>query len=127
MIREEFRHGWRIAGVSLSILLLFTLGIHHQTVLYLVGLWNQLAHGEYGHGYVVLAISAYLILRNRRAKAGLMPCTNVRALLAVLVASLLWLLAALPLVLVLPRQSRQTPCRLTRFLRRPAPSGTYGR
>ena len=76
MSSEEFRHGRRIAGVSLSVLLLLTLGVYHDTVLYLVGLWNQLAHGEYGHGYVVIAISAYLILRIRRATAVLTSCTE---------------------------------------------------
>lgn len=95
MSTELFRHGWRVAGVSLSIVLLLTLGIYRDTGLYMVGLWNQLATGDYGHGYVVIAISVYLIIRNRRVTAALTPCPNYWVLPVVLVSSLLWLLAAL--------------------------------
>ena len=75
--------------------------MYHETVLYLVGLWNQLKIGEYGHGYLILAISGYLILRKRRALSPLTPCPYYPALLAILAASLLWMLAVLVDVLVL--------------------------
>jgi exosortase A len=61
----------------------------------LIRLWNQLQIGEYSHGYLVVAISLYLILRQRRTLSTLTPCPNTWALLAVAAASLLWMLAAL--------------------------------
>ena len=63
---EKSPYCWRIAGFSVSVLLLLLLVMYHETVLYLVGLWSQLKVGDYGHGYMVLAISGYLILRNLR-------------------------------------------------------------
>ena len=95
MSTEPWRYSWRIAGPSVAVLLLLAFGLYHETVLYLVRLWNQLEIGEYAHGYLVLAISAYLILRQRRALSALTPCPKPWALLAVLTASLLWMLAAL--------------------------------
>jgi len=89
------RDTWRVAGVSITMLLLLTLLLHQHTVLYLVGKWNQLEIGEYGHGYLVLLISAYLVYNNRRTLVALTPCPEYRALLAVLAASMIWTVAAL--------------------------------
>jgi exosortase A len=90
-----------MAGVSISILLLLLFIIYHKTLLYLIGLWNDLEHGAYGHGYLILAISGYLILRNRQALSSLTPCPSYPALLAIFAVSLLWVLAVLVDVLVL--------------------------
>jgi len=92
---EQTRHAWRNAGISIAALLVLTLALYHQTVLYLTGLWNQLKVGEYAHGYLVLAISIYLILRNRRRLTSLTPCPSYWALPAVAASSLLWLVAVL--------------------------------
>ena len=92
---EQTRHAWRIAGTSIALSLLLILVLYQQTVLYLVGLWNNLEVGEYGHGYLVLAISAYLIVRNRRRLAALTPCPTYWGLPAVMAASLIWLVAVL--------------------------------
>lgn len=89
------RPGWRRAGFSVLVLLLVALGLYHETVGYLTSLWNQLEIGEYAHGYLVLAISLFLILRNRQALSALTPCPHYWALVAILAASLLWMLAAL--------------------------------
>lgn len=86
---------WRIAGIVISLLLLLTLVLYQQTVLYLVGLWNNYEIGEYGHGYLVLAISLYLIIQRRRELATLTPCPNYWALVVVVASSLLWLIAVL--------------------------------
>ena len=91
----ELRHAWSIAGISIIVLLLLALIFYQQTVLYLISLWNQYETGNYAHGYLVLAISLYLIVRNRGELALLRPCPNYRALPTVLVASLLWLMAVL--------------------------------
>jgi len=98
---EHLQHGWRIAGFSVLLLLLLTLGMYHETVSYLTSQWNQLEIGEYAHGYLVLVISGYLILRNRQALSALTPCPQYWALVAVMAASLLWLLAVLVDVLML--------------------------
>jgi len=86
---------WRIAAVALAALLLLTFVLYQQTILYLTGKWNQMEIGEYGHGYLVLLISVYLIFYNRRRLLALAPCPEYRAILAVLSASMFWLLAAL--------------------------------
>lgn len=95
MTVEASRRAWRFAGPLVVTLLLLTLLLYQHTVLYLVTLWNQLDVGEYAHGYLVLAISAYLIANNRRALFSLVPNPEYRALSVVVAASLLWLLAAL--------------------------------
>ncbi len=92
---EQSRHAWRIAGISIATLLLLVLVLYQQTVLYLSGLWNNFEIGEYGHGYLVLAISIFLVVRNRRQLALLTPCPNYRALPAVITACLLWLASVL--------------------------------
>ena len=81
MSAEKTSYGWRMAGFSLSVLLLMLLLLYHETVLYLVGLWNQLVSGEYGHGYLILAVSAYLVLSKRRDLSTLTPCPYFPALL----------------------------------------------
>ena len=86
---------WRVAGVSIIALLILTFFLCQQTILYLIGEWNQLEGGDYGHGYLVLLISAYLIFYNRRRLMALTPCPEYRAILAVLAASMLWMVAAL--------------------------------
>lgn len=86
---------WHIAGVAISALLLLTFVLYQQTIFYLSEKWNELEAGEYGHGYLVLLISVYLVFYNRRRLEALTPCPEYRAILAVLVASLLWMVAAL--------------------------------
>ncbi|MDX2505273.1 MAG: EpsI family protein [Gammaproteobacteria bacterium] len=86
---------WRIAGVAIAALLLLTLILYQPTISYLMGLWNQMQTGNYAHGYLVLLISVYLIFYNRRKLVALTPCPEYRAILAVLSASMLWLVAAL--------------------------------
>jgi exosortase A len=92
---EHTQRAWRIAGLSVAALLLLVSGLYWQTVLYLTSLWNEIEIGEYAHGYLVVAISVYLILQNRRNLLSIKPCPEYRALPAVLAASLLWTVAAL--------------------------------
>ncbi len=82
--------GWRFVGYSVFVLLIMLILMYRDTVLYLIGLWNDLENGEYGHGYLILSISVYLIVRNRRTLSALTPCPSYLGLVAVLVASLLW-------------------------------------
>lgn len=89
------RDAWRTAVVSITVMLVLTFVLYQQTILYLIGKWNQLGMGEYGHGYLVLAISAYLIFYNRRRLLAITPCPEHRAILAIIVTSMLWMIAAL--------------------------------
>ena len=95
------RDAWRIAGFSIISLLVLTFVLYQQTVLYLIGIWNQLEIGNYGHGYLVLAISGYLIFDNRRRLLNLTPCPEYRAIVAVVFAAMLWMVAALVDIAVL--------------------------
>ena len=96
---EQSSYGWRIALTGLSISVLLLLFICRETLLHLISLWNDLEHNEYGHGYLILAISGFLILRDRKALSALTPCPSYPALLAILVASLLWMSVTLVSVL----------------------------
>lgn len=98
--QQHFRTTWPVAALSLCGLLLIILGLYRETALYLAGLWSDWAVGEYAHGYLVLAISLYLVFRQREALAVLKPCPSGLALLGVAAASLLWLAAALVDVLM---------------------------
>lgn len=89
------REAWRVAVVLIAILLLLTFYLCQQTILYLIGQWNQLDGGDYGHGYLVLLISAYLMFYNRQRLMVLTPCPEYRAILAVLGASMLWAVVVL--------------------------------
>ena len=93
--QQTLRHRWLIAALSVSALIALMLLLYQQTVLYLAGLWNNYEIGEYGHGYLVLAISAYLIVRNRRNLLMLEPCPAYWMLAGVMAATLLWLVAVL--------------------------------
>jgi len=92
---EQVKASWRFAGPSVAVLLLLTLALYQQTLLYLVDLWNQVDTGEYAHGYLVLAISGYLIFNNRKRLSALTPCPEYRALVVVAAASMLWMVSAL--------------------------------
>ena len=89
------RETWRIAGISTGVLLLLTFILYQQPVLFLIDEWNQLGGGDYGHGYLVLLISVYLIVFNRQRLAALTPCPEYGAILAIVFASMIWMLAAL--------------------------------
>ena len=86
---------WRVAGASITVLLLLIFFLYQGSILYLVEKWNQLEDGDYGHGYLVLLISGYLIFYNRRRLIALTPCPEYRAMLAIIVAGMVWMVAAL--------------------------------
>ena len=94
MIGLRTNADWRYASLSLAGLLLLVLVYYHETVASVLAKWNQLQHGEYAHGYLVLAISLYLVFMKRKQLAVLQPCGNALALIAVAMSSLLWLVAA---------------------------------
>lgn len=86
---------WRSTIIAIGLLLGLIVIFYQQTVYYLLQRWNQLSIGEYGHGYLVLAISAYLIFYNRHRLAVLQPRPTFKAIPAVIAASLFWGLASL--------------------------------
>lgn len=95
MRAEQIIYAWRIAGPLVIALLMLTLVFYQRTVLYLVSLWNQLEIGDYAHGYLVLAISGYLVYSNRKELIKQVPCPEYRAIVAVVAASALWMVSAL--------------------------------
>jgi exosortase A len=95
VISGQEKLAWRNAGPLVVILLVLTLALYQQTVLYLADIWGQFDIGEYAHGYLVLAISGYLVIVSRERWLSLSPEPEYRALILVIAASLLWLVAAL--------------------------------
>ncbi|MBE9568697.1 MAG: EpsI family protein [Proteobacteria bacterium] len=89
------KSGWTYAGAMLSGLLLLVGILYRQTVTYLADIWSDISAGEYAHGFLVLAISLYLINYNRERLARINPCPTYLALPFVFGSVLLWLVAVL--------------------------------
>jgi exosortase A len=87
-------YNWRIAILFVSILMVSVLGGYQQTVLYLAKLWGNISEGEYAHGYLVLAISGYLVYLNRHKLERLAPCPEYRVLPLLGLAVSFWVIAA---------------------------------
>jgi len=69
--------------------------LYQQTIFYLGSKWNDIRIGEYAHGYLVLAISIYLIVCNRKRLAKITPRPSYVILPLVFLTSLVWLAAVL--------------------------------
>ena len=93
MSRTSINADWRHAGPVLAGLLLLVLLLYHATVLDVLAKWGQFEQGEFAHGYLVLAISVYMVFVGRHRLAELNPCGNALALVAIAMAGLLWLVA----------------------------------
>lgn len=76
-------------------LLLLTLVLYRQTVFYLNDIWSKITVGEYAHGYLVLAISVFLIISNRNKLKNIAPCPVFAVQLLLFLSVLLWLTAVL--------------------------------
>ena len=87
-------HAWRSAGIWLLVLIVLVLAVYHETAIYLAALWSDLS-GSYGHGFMVLGISLYLVYRSRHALARQIPEPYMPALAGVVCISVIWLLAVL--------------------------------
>jgi len=92
---DQSSKGWGIASLTIAILLLLILVLYRETSLYLAGIWAQWRNGSYGHGFLVLAISLYLVFYQRKALAKLSPCPSFFALVAVAIFSMIWMSATL--------------------------------
>lgn len=99
MNAHSYRPGWLQAGLALAVLLASVLLLYRGTALHVVAVWNRWDSG-YSHGYLVLAISGYLVFRLRRVLGSLVPCPSSTALWAVAATSLLWLIAMVAGVLM---------------------------
>lgn len=93
MATEQSLQAWRRSGFIVSCLVTLSFFAYYDTLLYLTSVWNQLEIGEYGHGYLVLGISIYLIQRKVREIFWLTPCPSYWGLLAVIAVVLLWLVS----------------------------------
>lgn len=86
---------WKAAVIPVLVLLVLTGIFYRESALYLVSIWNQWEQGDYGHGYLVMAISAYLVFRRRRIILQTSPCPSAVALLPLLLSVAVWLVAML--------------------------------
>lgn len=89
------RPDWLLTSAIIVLLLLLTGMLYWQTVFYLGDIWSDLSIGEYAHGYLVLAISLYLINYNRKRLSKITPCPAYSALPLLFASVLLWLVAVL--------------------------------
>lgn len=97
VLTTSWRRALALTGLLLGVILWF----YRDTALYLVSIWNQIEEGEYGHGYLVLGIAAFLIFKQKERLVSLLPITNLWGLAALLALSVLWLLGSLADVMVI--------------------------
>ena len=81
-----------------SLLVLFalfgiTLYAYSEALFYLLNVWNDIEEGEYAHGYLVLAISAYLIFINRKRLYAQQPCPQPWVLILLAASVVFWIVA----------------------------------
>ena len=95
MTMNKTRAGWPFAATLITVVVLLTMILYQQTVIYLAGKWNEISVGTYAHGYLVLVISLYLIVYNRKRLTKLTPCPGYSVLPLVFLTVLLWLAAVL--------------------------------
>ena len=74
------------------------LGFYSSTAQSLVDTWST--SDTYGHGFLIFPVSGYLVWRQRRYLAVLVPCVNLWALLLLGGLATIWLLGHLTSVLV---------------------------
>ena len=67
----RFPTHWRVPLASLVLLLLAILALHAHTLVRMVSIWSR--SDTYAHGFVVPAISLWLIWRIRHSLAALQP------------------------------------------------------
>ncbi|MDX2503511.1 MAG: EpsI family protein [Gammaproteobacteria bacterium] len=84
-----------VAFTVVIFLLLLTLVLYQQTVFYLNDIWSEISVGEYAHGYLVLAISVFLIYSNRNKLKNIAPCPVYAVQPLLFLSVLLWLTAVL--------------------------------
>lgn len=82
---------WAILGFGLA--LACSGFLYWETVSYLIKNWNQLELGEFSHGYLVCAISLFLVWRDRTALSSMDPEPDFWGLIPTLGAGILWFLA----------------------------------
>jgi exosortase A len=68
---------------------------YQETISYLVTAWTRWSEGSYGHGFLVLVLSNYLVYRQRKTLATIVPRPGAGALYAIFVSSMIWLAATL--------------------------------
>jgi len=94
-------YSWRLAGLVVAFLFLLMGFLYQDTVLYLVSIWNEFETGEYAHGYLVLAISVFIIVHDREKLAAVQAMPNYWGLVAIAFGSLLWMLGAISDVMLI--------------------------
>ncbi len=94
-------YSWHFAGLLVGFFLLLIGVLYQDTVSYLVSIWNQLETGEFAHGYLVLAISVYLVIRDRGKLAAISAMPNYWGLVAIAASGFFWMLGAISDVMLL--------------------------
>ncbi|MDT8281571.1 MAG: EpsI family protein [Gammaproteobacteria bacterium] len=95
MNNKILKTGWPLAGAAVTSMLLLTAVLYRQTIMYLGDIWSDIHIGEYAHGFLVLAISLYLINYNRDKLAKINPCPAYVALPLLFFSALLWMVAVM--------------------------------
>ena len=81
---------WKIS-IVIFMLMVIVMGVLFQpTISYLIKLWNQFETGNYAHGYLVLAVSGYIVYEKLDALKRLLPQHSFAALFSVVLASFFW-------------------------------------
>lgn len=87
-----FAGAWGIASVQV-LLVVATLGLFWPTTLSMFAKWQLSDSDTYGHGYLILAICFWLLIRNRERSGDPAPRPNLLAALALVGVGCVWLVA----------------------------------
>lgn len=86
-------YSWSVAGAILITAMFLVVYLYSVSFNYLFSYWNNLSEGEYAHGYLVIAISLFLVWRNRVQLQQVSPCPSLLALFPLMASCLLWFAA----------------------------------
>ena len=86
---------WLYTGLAVSLALSIILFAYAQTTRYLYDIWIDFSDGEYAHGFLVLAISVYIIWVSRETLSKITPEVSFIAVPALIASSLLWTVSVL--------------------------------
>ncbi|EAR21269.1 exosortase A [Nitrococcus mobilis] len=96
LLLATVRHVWLPHLVGLTLLVLFILGLFHQTLWSIVDKW---ANAEtYAHGFFIVPISAWLIWRRREALLKIVPRPDAWAVPIMVALGFVWILGELATV-----------------------------
>ena len=91
-LASDARRGWRMAGAAVAVLVGVFL-VYWPSAASLFQWWGDTGKTTYTHGFIIAALSLWLVIRQRESLAALPWAPSIRASLLVLTVAVMWLVA----------------------------------